>query len=245
MISDLENYAAKLPPGLKDFFFAEAQERRSVERRLADLLAATGFSEVITPTIEYSDVFLLAGKTRYGRNSLDEKVYRFLDRDGSLLALRADFTAQIARIAASRFGALSTPIRLFYSGRVFRAEPLDLAFGRCKIVVAGRPEDAGENFSLRSTLRVGTQYPKIARRHFDRRGTPAEIIVLQGSVELSVLAGLVDVIVDIVETGATLRENGLVVHEEILSSSARLIVNKASHKLKLAAIANLLRSAKL
>jgi ATP phosphoribosyltransferase len=81
----------------------------------------------------------------------------------------------------------------------------------------------------------------MARAYFDRCGIQAEIIALQGSVELSVLAGLTDVIVDIVETGATLRENGLVVLQEIVTSSARLIVNKASHKLKLAAIDRLLR----
>jgi ATP phosphoribosyltransferase len=122
-------------------------------------------------------------------------------------------------------------------------EPLDLGFGRCKLVVAGKPQDAEEDFRLRSVLRVGTKYPKIARAYFDRIGIQAEIIALQGSVELSVLTGLADVIVDIVETGATLRENGLVVHREILTSSARLIVNKASHKLKLTAIDRLLQAA--
>ena len=121
-------------------------------------------------------------------------------------------------------------------------EPIDLGFGRCKLVVAGRPQDAEEDFRLRSVLRVGTKYPKVARAHFDRIGIQAEIIALHGSVELSVLAGLADVIVDVVETGATLRENGLIVHREIFDSSARLIVNKASHKLKLAAIDRLLQS---
>ncbi len=120
-------------------------------------------------------------------------------------------------------------------------EPLDLGFGQCRLVVAGRSQDAGKDFRRRSVLRVGTKYPKIARAYFDRCGIQAEIIALQGSVELSVLAGLTDVIVDIVETGATLRENGLVVLQEIVTSSARLIVNKASHKLKLAAIDKLLR----
>jgi ATP phosphoribosyltransferase len=118
-----------------------------------------------------------------------------------------------------------------------------LGFGRCRLVVAGRPQDAEEDFRLRSALRVGTKYPKIARAHFDRIGVQAEIIALQGSVELSVLTGLADVIVDVVETGATLRENGLVVHREILASSARLIINKVSHKLKLTAIDRLLQSA--
>ncbi|MCG3119268.1 MAG: ATP phosphoribosyltransferase [bacterium] len=119
-------------------------------------------------------------------------------------------------------------------------EPLDLGFGRCKIAVAGWPAPTEKKLHLRSVVRVGTKYPQIARAYFDRIGVQAEIIALQGSVELSVLTGLADVIVDIVETGATLRENGLIVYQEILTSSARLIVNKASHKLKLAAIDRLL-----
>ncbi len=121
-------------------------------------------------------------------------------------------------------------------------EPLDLGFGKCKLVVAGRQQDLEKDFRQRSILRVGTKYPKMARWHFDRLGVQAEIIALQGSVELSVVAGLADVIVDIVETGETLRENDLVVHQEIFSSSARLIVNKACHKLKLDAIDKLLRA---
>ncbi len=111
-------------------------------------------------------------------------------------------------------------------------EPLALDFGHCRMVVAGKPEDDYESFRLKSLVRVGTKYPNIARKHFLSKGFQADIIALQGSVELSVTAGLADVIVDIVETGITLKQNGLVVHEELFASSARLIVNKASHKLK-------------
>ncbi|MGH7493760.1 MAG: ATP phosphoribosyltransferase [bacterium] len=119
-------------------------------------------------------------------------------------------------------------------------EPADLGFGQCKVVIAGRTEDSINELRQRAVVRVGTKYPNIARDYCERAGVQAEIIALQGSVELSVLTGLADVIVDIVETGATLRENGLVVLQEILASSARLIVNKASHKLKLFAIDKLL-----
>jgi ATP phosphoribosyltransferase len=115
-----------------------------------------------------------------------------------------------------------------------------LGFGQCKVVVAGRAEASMRDLRQRAVVRVGTKYPNLARGHCERSGVQAEMIALQGSVELSVLAGLADVIVDIVETGATLREHGLVVLEEIVSSSARLIVNKASHKLKLVAIDNFL-----
>ncbi len=112
-------------------------------------------------------------------------------------------------------------------------QPRALDFGQCKMVVAGKPEDDYQAFRFRSLVRVGTKYPRIAREHFQNRGIQADIIALRGSVELSVTAGLADVIVDIVETGTTLKQNGLVVHEELFASSARLIVNKASHKLKL------------
>ncbi|MGH7450447.1 MAG: ATP phosphoribosyltransferase regulatory subunit [bacterium] len=123
ILKDEEKQAFRLPSGVEDLLFADATQHRAIERRLAELLAASGYREIITPTIEYGEVYLLAGKTRHGRNRLDEKVYRVIDRDGNLLALRADFTAQIARLAASRFVGMVVPIRLYYSGKVFRAEP--------------------------------------------------------------------------------------------------------------------------
>jgi ATP phosphoribosyltransferase regulatory subunit len=123
ILKDTETPALRLPPGVKDFLFDEAQHRRAVERAITDTLTTKGYREIITPTIEYSEVFAQASKAGAGRNGLDEKVYRFLDRDGNLLALRVDFTAQIARIAASRFAGMPAPIRVYYSGKVFRAEP--------------------------------------------------------------------------------------------------------------------------
>lgn len=123
ILKDKENQALHLPAGVKDFLFDEAVQHRTAERRLTELLSASGYREIITPTIEHGEVFLLAGRTPHGRNSLDEKVYRVIDREGNLLALRADFTAQIARMAASRFVGMVAPVRLYYSGKVFRAEP--------------------------------------------------------------------------------------------------------------------------
>lgn len=116
----LENSKLRLPPGVKDFLFEETQQRRELESRLMKLLMSKGYREIITPTFEYSEVFAHGGD---GREALEDKTYRFLDRDGNLLALRADFTAQIARIAASRFTPNDRPLRLCYSGKVFRAEP--------------------------------------------------------------------------------------------------------------------------
>ena len=110
-------------------------------------------------------------------------------------------------------------------------EVLDLGFGKCMMAVAGEPSKKAilESGNL---IRVATKYPMIAKRYFDRTGRSVEIIKLHGSVELGPIVDLSDVIVDIVESGKTLKENGLVVLEEIVSLSARCIVNSASFKVK-------------
>src|SRR5262249_54394301 len=111
-------------------------------------------------------------------------------------------------------------------------EPLDLKFGRCKIAVAGKREALGDDYNLLATVRVATKYPRIATDYFHAKGVPIEVIALTGSVELAPLLGLSDRIVDLVETGQTLKENGLEVIDVITESTARLIVNRASFHLK-------------
>jgi ATP phosphoribosyltransferase len=118
--------------------------------------------------------------------------------------------------------------------------PLNLKIGRCHIAVAGRPEDAGRGYILQSQLRVATKYPRLTRDYFASRGAQVEIIKLDGSVELAAAVGLADRIVDLVQTGETLRQNGLMIHEIIGESTGRLIVNKASHKLKLVQVNDLI-----
>jgi ATP phosphoribosyltransferase len=110
-------------------------------------------------------------------------------------------------------------------------EPLDLGFGRCRLVVAepSRLHQRGEAGAW-SCLRVATKYPRLAERHFGRHGVQVEIVHLSGSVELAPAMGLAERIVDLVDSGRTLAENGLVEVEEILQASARLIVNRASLK---------------
>jgi ATP phosphoribosyltransferase len=111
-------------------------------------------------------------------------------------------------------------------------QPLDLGFGRCRLVLAGRSDDTSERHNLLSNTRVATKYPRVSERFFRRRGLPAEVIYLSGSVELAPNLGLADSIVDLVETGRTLRENGLEILEEIAESSARVVVNRASFHLQ-------------
>ena len=108
-------------------------------------------------------------------------------------------------------------------------EILDLGFGRCKFAVAGKF----------STKTIATKYPNVTRRYFESKGMDVRVIKIEGSVELAPLLGLADAIVDIVETGSTLRENGLEVKEDVCPISARLICNTASLKLRKAEIEEL------
>ena len=108
-------------------------------------------------------------------------------------------------------------------------ELMDLGFGRCRMCVAA-PDSFRDDTGY--TLRVATKFPNIARRYYDSLNREIEVIKLNGSIELAPLLGLSDVIVDIVETGSTLRENHLRVVEEILPISARLIANKSAYQFK-------------
>ena len=111
-------------------------------------------------------------------------------------------------------------------------EVLDLKLGKCRMCVAG-PESAIESLNNGSVIRVATKYPKIAKDYFNnKKHQTAEIIKLNGSIELAPIVGLSEVIVDIVETGSTLRENGLSVLEEVMPLSARVVVNKVSMKME-------------
>jgi ATP phosphoribosyltransferase len=106
--------------------------------------------------------------------------------------------------------------------------PLDLGIGRCRMVVAGPVGKSAPD----GLPRVGTKYPRTAAHHFARRGVQAEVIFIQGSVELAPLTGLADLIVDLVETGATLVQNGLEERELVSNVSSVVVANRASYKLR-------------
>ena len=116
--------------------------------------------------------------------------------------------------------------------------PLDLGIARCKLVVAAVDDKVMRNGY--GVLRVATKYARVASNYFGSQGIPVEIINLSGSVELAPGLGLSDVIVDLVETGTTLRENGLAVLEVITESTGRLAVNRASYQLKATRITELI-----
>jgi ATP phosphoribosyltransferase len=111
-------------------------------------------------------------------------------------------------------------------------EPAVLGFGACRLMVAGKPEYKDAEWKMLAGLRVATKYPRCAQKYFSSRGLSAEIITLYGSMELAPMVGLADLIVDVVDTGRTLRENGLVELDEIFKSQAAFIVNRAAHTLK-------------
>ncbi len=123
-------------------------------------------------------------------------------------------------------------------------EVLDLGFGKCRMCVCG-PKESEELLKHHEMIRVATKYPRIAKDYFyNRKHQTVDIIKLNGSIELAPIVGLSEVIVDIVETGSTLKENGLMVLEEICPLSARMIVNQVSMKMEAERIGDLIRRIK-
>ena len=123
-------------------------------------------------------------------------------------------------------------------------EVLDLGFGKCRMCICG-PASAREILEAGDTFRVATKYPRICKDYFlNHRHQTVEIIKLNGSIELAPIVGLSEVICDIVETGSTLRENGLEVLEEVCPLSARVVVNRVSMKMENERISSLIRSLK-
>ncbi len=139
---------------------------------------------------------------------------------------------------AADIGVVGSDIIMEENRRAY--EVLDLGFGKCRMCVCG-PEKARVLLQHHEMIRVATKYPNIARDYFyNRKHQTVDIIKLNGSVELGPIVQLSDVIVDIVETGSTLRENGLDVLEEVCSLSARLIVNQVSMQMKTQRIRDLI-----
>ena len=155
----------------------------------------------------------------------------------------SDVAIYVERGAAD-IGIAGSDILMEYNPDIY--ELLDLGLGRCRMCVAG-PVSFRDN--REKTLRVATKFPHIAKKYYSEQGREIDIIKLNGSIEIAPLLGLSDVIVDIVETGKTLKENGLAPLQEIVPISARLIANKASYKFKYESIsaitATVAREAKL
>jgi ATP phosphoribosyltransferase len=165
---------------------------------------------------------------------------RLLFEDAGIVTMRPSDVATYVEAGAADIGIAGKDVLAEHSERAVY-ELLDLGFGPCMLVVATTAGEDRLAEALRrlGVMRVATKYPRIAARHFERTGRQAEIVEVKGSVELAPLTGLAEGIVDLTATGTTLRENGLVVREEILASTARLIANPVAHKLKAAALDDL------
>ena len=147
----------------------------------------------------------------------------------------SDVAIYVERGAAD-IGVAGKDILLEYEPDIY--ELLDLQLGKCRMCVAAK---SGFRDDTRRTLRVATKFSNIAQQYYNSMGRDIDIIHLNGSIEIAPILGLSDVIVDIVETGTTLKENNLEVVETIVPISARLIANKASFKFKTAPIEKLLK----
>jgi ATP phosphoribosyltransferase len=154
-----------------------------------------------------------------------------------LVTMRPSDVPTYVEAGAADVGITGKDVLLEQSDRIVY-ELLDLGFGRCRMVLAGRKGDErlGESERRLGMMRIATKYPRIAERHFEATGRQVEVIEVKGSVELAPLIGLADGIVDLVATGRTLEENDLEVREEILECTARFVANRVSHKLRAAEV---------
>ena len=184
-------------------------------------------------------VYRLFSACGYDCSAMESEDRRLVlsDEGGSVryLLVKPSDVAIYVEHGAADVGVVGKDVLLEGANDVY--ELLDLGFGACRMCVAA---PVGYREELGAPLRVATKYPNIAKRYYAGKSREIEIIKLNGSIELAPILGLSDVIVDIVETGTTLKQNNLEVIETILPVSARLIANKASMKFKQDAIEPLL-----
>jgi ATP phosphoribosyltransferase len=172
------------------------------------------------------------------RLGLDTREVRDNDRkllfdEAGIVTMRPSDVPTYVEAGAADIGITGKDVLMEQSEREVY-ELVDLGYGQCTMVlatVAGK-DLAAEALRRLGVMRIATKYPRIAARYFVDTGRQAEIVEVKGSVELAPLTGLVEGIVDLTATGSTLKENGLVVREEIAECTARLIANPVSHKLK-------------
>src|ERR1019366_82460 len=194
-------------------------------------------------------VDLLAG-LGLDTEELSKNDRKLLFEDIGVITMRPSDVPTYVEAGAADLGVTGKDVLLEQGGRAHNPldggrkvyELLDLGYGRCTMVLASKagPDPAAEALRRLGVMRVATKYPRIAAHHLEETGRQAEIVEVKGSVELAPLTGMVEAIVDLTATGTTLRENNLVVREEIVVCTARLIANPVSHKLTAAAIDDLL-----
>jgi ATP phosphoribosyltransferase len=154
--------------------------------------------------------------------------------DVQLVIVRASDVPTYVEYGAADAGVAGKDVLLEYGGDLY--EPVDLQIAVCRLMVAGPMDEP----PIRGRLRIASKYANVTRRHYAQKGEQVEVIKLYGSMELAPLVGLADRIVDVVDTGGTLKANGLEPKELIAHISSRLIVNKASMKMKSIAVRQLI-----
>jgi ATP phosphoribosyltransferase len=162
---------------------------------------------------------------------------RLLFGDVGIVTMRPSDVPTYVEAGAADVGITGKDVLLEQSDRPVY-ELLDLGFGRCRMVLAGRrgSDRLGDAERSLGAMRIATKYPRIAERYFESTGRQIELVEVKGSVELAPLVGLGDGIVDLVATGRTLEENELEVREEIVECTARFVANRVAHKLRAAEI---------
>jgi len=167
----------------------------------------------------------------------DSRSLIFETKEMTLVTMRPSDVPTYVEAGAADVGITGKDVLLEQSDRPVY-ELLDLGFGRCRMVLAGRkgPDQPGDSQRALGMMRIATKYPRIAERYFESTGRQIELIEVKGSVELAPLVGLGDGIVDLVATGRTLEENELEVREEIVECTARFVANRVAHKLRAAEI---------
>jgi ATP phosphoribosyltransferase len=202
---------------------------------MSELRIAVPRGSLFTETLELLD--------RLGIATLElrENDRKLLFEDVGIVTMRPSDVPTYVEAGAADLGITGKDVLLEQAERDLY-ELLDLGYGGCTMVLAtvAGEDPAAEALRRLGVMRIATKYPRIATRYFLDTGRQAEIVEVKGSVELAPLTGLAEGIVDLTASGATLRENGLVVREEIARSTARLIANPVSHKLKAPAIDALL-----
>ena len=193
----------------------------------AMVTVALSKGKLLAPTLK---LFKQAGYSSKGLSPDSRRfVFECSDANLTLLIVRPSDVPTYVEYGAADVGVAGKDVLLELDPDVY--EPLDLKLGRCRLAVAARRGQESKD-RLSSKLRVATKYPMITERYFNQQGVPVEIVKLYGSVELAPIMGLADRIVDLVETGNTLKAHDLVLTEVIVESTARLIVNRASLKIK-------------
>jgi ATP phosphoribosyltransferase len=199
------------------------------------LTIALSKGKLLDPTLE------LLGRAGYSSDGLKgdsrKLVFHSLKDDVTLLIVRPSDVPTYVEYGAADAGVVGKDMLLEQDWDVY--EPMDLKFGACRISVAAkRGHELPERLS--SKIRIATKYPNITERYYNRKGLPVEIIKLYGSIELAPIVGLADCIVDLVSSGNTLKAHDLIEIETIAASTARLIVNRASLKMKYSSLTDLM-----